>query len=338
MRFSACCPHHFLHVSDAPTRNRRQKNVAWVILAAAVFFATLQTDARAKPGYEVRPGSLKLILPVAKRGADVISLSANGRGRVQFEIEEPSSRVEYSTKGMVDRHRIQATFSGLGRVNVKLYLSRHTSDPPHEGRCRGRGAFYQEGTYRGNIELYRQGTVPNISTQHGRIFITHRFRKICKQQRSQPRHNSREPTHKVETGFLRVSGKGEGRTVLLEALDFASKRNPLRSAGGLAVSAYEARQGTRIARTISVFIDHDSFAMSRLGEIPETVEVEPPEPFTGSALYSLTPDSASSWTGDLAVKLPGASAISLTGLGFKAVLCRGDLRTKFKHCEVRRTS
>jgi hypothetical protein len=332
VRLSAC---DALYDSGFPLRTRRHQKLTWVILAAILLFARLPTDADAKPGYEVHPGNLTLILSVAKRGADVISVSANGRDRVQFGIDGPSSRIEYSTKGRVSRQRIQAAFGGLGRVNVKLYLARHTSDPPHKGRCKGRGAYYQEGTYRGTIELSRQGAMPTISTKHGRIFITHRFRQVCKQQRLKRMDNSRNLRHNIETGFLLASGKGEGRTVLLEALDFASKRNPLRSGGGLAVSSYESREGIRIARKISVFIDHDSFAMSRLGEIPETVEVEPPEPFAGSALYSRTPDSPSSWTGDLTVNLPRASRIPLTGLGFNAVLCRGDSRTKFKHCGLR---
>jgi len=50
-----------------------------------------------------------------------------------------------------------------------------------------------------------------------------------------------------------------------------------------------------------------------------------PEPFAGHALYSSSPDSPPSWTGDLSVGLPGASKVPLTGPGFNAILCRGKV-------------
>ena len=65
--------------------------------------------------------------------------------------------------------------------------------------------------------------------------------------------------------------------------------------------------------------------MSTRGTRPETVEVEPPKPFAGSAVYSHSEESPSSWTGGLTVDLPGADEVSLAGLGFNATLCRGKI-------------
>lgn len=138
--------------------------------------------------------------------------------------------------------------------------------------------------------------------------------------------------HKIEVGFLTAGGKGGGRTVLLEALNFALSRNLARSAGRLAVAVYERAGEVRIARRISVSVDNDSFAMSARGKTPETVEIEPPAPFAGRALYSRSPGTSPSWTGDLSVDLADNERIPLTGLGFSATFCRGSTLTRLERC------
>jgi hypothetical protein len=59
--------------------------------------------------------------------------------------------------------------------------------------------------------------------------------------------------------------------------------------------------------------------MSERGAIPETIEVELPAPFSGRALDSPSPDSTSSWTGNLDVRMPAIGMIPLTDSGFSAV-------------------
>jgi hypothetical protein len=137
---------------------------------------------------------------------------------------------------------------------------------------------------------------------------------------------------KVEVGFLTASGKGGGRTVLLEALSFALRRDLARSVTRLAVTVYERSSRVRIARRINVPVDNDSFAMSVRGKFPETVEIEPPAPFAGSALYSRSPGISPSWTGDLTVDFPTTEGIPLTSPGFSTVFCRGSTLTQLQRC------
>ncbi len=321
-----------ISISHRPLPDLQQCLVC-VIVAAILGVVTLPADADAKPGYEVHPGTIELILPVDQRGDYVISVSANERQRVQFAVDGPTSATEYSTKGRVSSRRIEATFSALGRIDVRLHLVRYPPDPSHKGRCRGRPPLYQEGTYSGTIEFSHQGDVPEVSTERGRVYYERRFRQVCKRQRPQSKPGGKSKLRGgIEAGFLEVGGKGEGRTVLLEALDFAFRRNPARSGGSLAVEAYERHEGVRIARRMSTSIAHDSFVMSRRGKIPETVEVELPKPFAGRALYSRNPGSSPSWTGDLSVDLPGTDRIPLTGPGFSAVLCRDSSVARLERC------
>lgn len=321
--------------SSGPLQWRqRQRCLVQFILAATLVMLTSPTNAAAKADYEVHPGGVQLILPVEKRSGNVVSVSANERQQVKFKMEGASSSIGYSTKGRVSNRRIEATFGALGRIDVRLHLIRYPPGPPRKGRCRGRAPLYQEGSYHGTIEFSGQGDVPNASAKHGRVYFERRFRQVCKRQHPQPGPKNKL-RRKVEVGFLKVSGNSEGHTVLLEALDFALRRNPARSGGSLAVEAYERHEGVRIATRTSASIDHGSFAMNGRGEIPETVEVELPEPFAGRALYARSPGSSPSWTGDLSVNLPGTGTIPLTGPGLSATLCRSSSIARLDDCASR---
>jgi hypothetical protein len=56
--------------------------------------------------------------------------------------------------------------------------------------------------------------------------------------------------------------------------------------------------------------------------------VEPPAPFTGSAAFALTSPTSDTYSGDLAVELPGVGAVPLTGPAIAAGLCRDYHCTK----------
>lgn len=316
--------------SGYPHRAAQSSRRIWVFLTVVLALVVLPVDADAASGYEVRPGGTKIILSDGNIGDYVLWVSANEHKHVQIAITKPTSGAEYSTKGYVSSRRIHATFGAMGGVDVRLDLTRDRSDPPFKGRCKGPGARYQEGVFRGEIELFDTGNLPKVSINRGRVYIKQRFKRVCKQHHMahKPERKSKLPGG-VEAGILTVTGKSDGRTVVLEALDFALKQNPARSGGSLAVEAYERRDGVLISRRTSIAIDPTSFIMSARGENPETIEIELPKPFSGSAFYSRSVNSFPSWTGDLNVTLPGGEMISLTGSGFSAVFCR---RFSVAHC------
>lgn len=315
-RFPEICLGQITHA----TRQRR----SLAIFGVAVVLLTLPSSTTAKPGYKVHPGGMELILPVEQRGNRIISVSANDRQRVKLEVEGSSGTIEVSTNGHVSSQRIEADFGALGRIDLDLQLAHLGSEPSRVGRCKGRGPLHRVGTYRGTIEFVRQSGVPEISAKRGRVHFERLFRQVCKRRlpafKPGPFPNLKR---KIEEGSLTVRGKGEGRTIHLSATIFAFKRNPVQSGGALSVMVYEQREGVRIARRTGGFFERDSLVMSKRGERPETIEVGLPKPFAGRALYSRDPGSASRWTGDLTVNLPGAYEIPLTGAAFTAVLCRG---------------
>lgn len=296
-----------------------------LLLTTALFVPLASAQADAKAGYRVHPGGTELILPVEAGDGRVISVSADSRQRVQLQVERPSSAIEYSTKGFVSSQRIEADFGALGRIEVKLDLVRFGPGVFRQRNCVGVDPIEGEGTYRGTITLSRDGGVPEVSVSRGRVYFERRFKQVCK--RRKPKHRlSLFPKlkRKIEEGFLTVRGKGDGRTVHLDATIFAFRRHPAHSAGTLRATVYERLEGIRIARWSSTAFEK-SFTMSRRGVNPETVEVELPPPFRGHSLYSRSSGSLPEWTGNLSVDVPGADGVPLNGPDFSASLCRGKV-------------
>lgn len=268
---------------------------------------------------------MELILPVEKAGGHVIAVSADGGQRVRLTVDGPSTSLEYSTLGRVSSRRIRADFGTLGQVDVKVRFTRYGRGLPRMGRCAGRAPVEGEGTYRGKIELSRDGgDIPGVSVRGGRAYFERTFRQVCKRRHPEPKPGD-ERKRETEEGVLTVSGKGEGRTVRFEVLIFALRRNLARSGGIAHAAVYERRDEVRIARSAGTLFGHGSFVMSERGVSPETVEARPPGPFAGQALYSRSPNAPASWVGDLRVDLPGAEQIPLAGPGLSAFLCRGSV-------------
>jgi hypothetical protein len=316
-------------------RRRGPHCLAHILIIAFLIVLAVPVGAEAKPGYELHASGTELILPVEKNTDYVIAVLANERQRVQLVVKRPSSTTEYSTKGHVTDRSIEADFGGFGRINVRLHLVRHPPDPPHMGRCKGLAPLYQEGTYQGSIEFSSQGDVPEVSIERGHVYFEHKFRQICEQPRQVGGDKPGTSAHTVEVGILTIAGRTQGRTIFLQAFNFASARNPGHSAGYLNLAAHERRQGVRITQRISASIDHDSFAMGPRDRIKETVEIAPPEPFSGYARYTRSPDASPSLTGDLTVDLPDGNSIPLVDAGLAVVFCRGFSIDPLRRCLYR---
>lgn len=311
-----------------------KRSAYWLLYVTGVllFLVALPGDADAVPGYEVHHGGTKLVLPVEHTTDHVISVWANGRQRVQLLVKLPSSMVEYSTAGRVSNHHIEADFGAFGRIDVRLNLRRHPHGVPHRGRCKGHAPFYQDGTYQGSIELSAEGRVPEVLTERGHVYFERTFRQVCKRRRQSAAGGKDTPTHTVEAGVLTVAGRAESRTIFLQALNLTSRMNPQHSAGNLEVVAHERLEGVKITQRITVPVDHGSFAMSPPGSALETVELTPPAPFAGQAVYARPPASPPSWTGDLALDLPDGNSIPLTGADLTAAFCRGFSISALRRC------
>lgn len=318
----------------ATTTRRAAVRLRGLLLLALAMGLTLPTAALAKPGYRVRPAGTELFVELEKGGYE-FSLEANDRQRVLLAVEEGLfSTAEYSTEGHVSSKRVEADLGDLGRVDIKVQLAPGQSQryPPGK-KCHGRASIFVPGTFRGTIEYSGEGGLPALSATRGEVGFIRRFKRVCKLREPATGHGHKKKRKpKLELGYLRVAGKGEGRPVILEAIDFISKQHPARSFGLLFAGAYERREEVRIERTRLEFFGGQSLEMSKRGKQPQTVRVKPPQPFAGRGIYLRRPGSPPSWTGDLRVDLLGAADTPLVRPESTAVFCRGFLLVKVESC------
>lgn len=314
-----------------------------VALVAVVVSVGLPAKAAATLGYEVRPGGVRFVLPAQHSGNAppehsgdyVIAVTAQDHQHVQLSMETPSSRTEYRAFGHVSSRRIEARFGALGRVDLRLHLTPRSAAVYTEGRCKGPAPVHMEGTYSGVIAFASMEGLPKLFVKRGHVYFTHHFKQVCKRLHpSSPPTSATELARKSEVGLLTVDGNVQGRTVSVEGSVLTMKGHPAHTTGRLIVVVRERSDGVRITETTNLPINHESFAMSEPGVIPETVEVVPPMPLFGRALYVRNPGSPPSWTGDLSISLSDSDRLMLTGPGFSATMCRSSWMTRFRHCRM----
>jgi hypothetical protein len=294
----------------------------------------LPATAAARPGYQERPAGSEMFIEL-EAGDFGFYVEANERQHVLLAAEAGLfTTTEYATKGRVSSKGIDADFGDLGHVDIEVKLAPGQSQyyPPRKG-CRGRGSVYVPGTFRGTIEYSGEGDIPPLSVTRGEVGLIRRFNEVCRSPllaTGQSKKKKHKP--KPDLRYLTVFGKGEGHTVSLEALDFASRKHPNHSFGLLFIGDYERREAVRIERSTLTFFGSESFQVSRRGKKPKTVRLKLPEPFAGSALYSHSPGPAPDWTGNLRVSLPGTADVPLVGPAFEAAFCRGPSFNAIERC------
>ena len=305
-----------------------------VASVALALICVLPTTALAKLGYRVRPAGTEAFIEL-EAGDYSFYVEANDRQRVLLAAQQGLfTATEYSTDGHASSKRIEADFGDLGHVDIKLRLFPGRSQHYPPGRnCHGRGSAFIPGSFHGTIEFSGEGDIPPLTVRHGEIGFIRRFRRVCKSQQPHPAHSHKKKHKpKLDVGYIAASSKGEGRTVILEAINFASRQHPADSFGLLFAGDFERREEVRIERTTLEFFGAEEFRVSRPGVKPETVKVKLLEPFAGRALYRHSPGSPPSWTGNFRVDLPGAAGVPLAGPTFDAAFCRGSSVGKTERC------
>lgn len=316
---------------------------AWggLVLWACALALLVAPTAQARTDYRVRPAGTELWIELGQKGDYEVLVEANDRQRVLLAFSEGLfTASEYSTTGHVSSRHLEADFGELGRIDIDVHLApKHSRSYPPGGNCKGPASIEVPGTYRGTIEFSGEGDIPHLSVTHGHITFTRRFKRVCKREHSGAGAGEKpKGKPQLDFGLLRVTGKGDGRRTALEAINLASKQHPARSFGLLFAGVYERNEDVRIERSTLTFFGHESFKLSKSGKKPETVRLEPLEPFAGHGLYSQSPGSPPTWTGNLNIDLPGAKAIPLVGDNFDPIFCRGPSVLTVELCAYRRAS
>ena len=250
----------------------------------------------------------------------------------------------YVVPGRVTRHRLSANLGRLGLVSVRFHrLGRPIhGHAPSFLRCEGRAPHRRTGQVRGHDPVpWRAGLHPCRAARRqgvGRAQVQAilpappSLRPRRPRPLGAPGGAEADPRHRAG----RRRGARHGR---LTALDTIRLEAPPKEKGGetrsltlVAAARSERRSRIEISRTAAIIGDQGSLLASRPGAEPVTATVVLPGPFAGTGSYLEQAGHASSWTGPLRVRLPGADRVPLAGKAFTAAFCREEPLSKAERC------
>jgi hypothetical protein len=231
-----------------------------------------------------------------------------GENSVELSAEGRSGTVQYTAPGRVTDNGIEASFGKLGRVSVRFRPSGQRP-PVVTSRL---GSFVGTIRFRGE-RGYTRVSARRADGGIGDPLANTPQKLVCDFHESDAAHE-----RELESVSLDASPSGAGVSFGAFRL-FGSWSDRIPPAGKgtlgggrylfLALSIERARK-LSIFRYAAVLGRPEDFVFD---DALTTATVRPPSPFTGSGSFLRNPDGSTSWTGTLAVRLPGLGAMRLTG-------------------------
>jgi hypothetical protein len=175
--------------------------------------------------------------------------------------------------------------------------------------------------FHGTIHFRGENDFTRIEAKRAPGVVERRFQRICRQS---PRKAAFEELLRgLRLTQLEARARVGGVNVTFEAtaVDLSSILGPGARIYGFSARAVERREGTLVVRATQLTGDDHSFLAGKPGASPQIVTVVPPPPFVETAEHLKEHGTPATWVGPLAVRLPGAGLVPLTGPGFRSAFC-----------------
>jgi hypothetical protein len=202
--------------------------------------------------------------------------------------------------------RIHARLPGVGRVFLEFHDRRHPRGRP-EKDC-GESETTRKGVFVGTVKIEGERGYTSALSHHVRGEIG---QEGC----------HRRPTARASSAGSRLlsasTSRGNGR------LSFTALNFPWIDPELLFDASFSRARGQMAIITVqSAMAKHPTDL--EIAAPPRSASVTPPAPFTGSASFQQEAADQFSWSGDLAVELPGVGEVSLAGPKFETSVCVGQ--------------
>lgn len=292
-------------------KRMKKSRTGLMVAISAMALLMVSPSASAKSGYFVWPAGRESQVSVkGTNGFDVTVVRTAGW------IELVASNGSTSASYVIRRRRradsgdgIHATFPGLGRVSLRFRPSGKVKREP--SFCRGRASIQRFGVFRGSIRFEGELGYTRVVTSRGRGYTYRSFREVCKDSG----HSTSTPGYSLNS-----EARTQGRAVSFSAFkpipEWFYEDETTYLAG-----IWERRRGMIILRSAFASMPRNGLAVAGPLNRPDSVTVAPPPPFSGTASFHAPPGAPAEWTGTLAVDMPGAGTVPLTGPGFESELC-----------------
>jgi len=263
-------------------------------------------------------------LSFSLRNGDGYQVTVTGFGpTVALAVHRPKRPIAttYMVHGRVTKSAIEASFPGLGHVDVRFKPAgqgRKGKRPRCDAVLRG-----LHGTFAGQIEFRGENGYTTVAAHRakGKV-VDYGLLRHCSGGIS---FHGRKRNNALIKAILGLGGPKAKKTRVL-----AEWKQPL---GGVFFEATQVgRDHTQFfaieehtaGRLAVLHIAHARGSVERLASDPALsfASVTPPAPFSGSGDLRHEPDGRKLWSGTLTASFPGAPDVPLTGPDFKTILAR----------------
>jgi hypothetical protein len=205
--------------------------------------------------------------------------------------------------------RIHARLPGVGRVFLEFHDRRHSDGRSVSGCPRSETA--RKGVFVGTVKIEGERGYTRA--------VSHHVRGEIQEGRGRCHRRPAAGASNADSRLLTAStSRGNGR-LSFSAIDFPVTK--MKSDLLFGASLARARGKMAIITTQNAMAQHPTDL--EIAIPPRSASVTPPAPFTGSATFQEESSKDFSWTGDLAVELPGVGEVSLAGPKFETSVCVG---------------
>ncbi|HET7417967.1 MAG TPA: hypothetical protein VFJ61_10125 [Solirubrobacterales bacterium] len=279
-------------------------------LGCALALLALPTGAGAKPGYYVNEANRSATIHLHGTHGYQIDVSGSA-GFVSVTAFNRDASVLYfvSDRGLKGDH-LRARLPGVGRIDLRFKERKRSQHPPRGG-CKGSPTLIRGGVFEGWLRIRGERGYTHTETHRVRGKIVQEPETTCRERGSARTSSAPDETISAE------APRGDGQ------ISFHAYRFPSTGFDAVLFTAGLARQRGKMVVVNSrsaVSKDAEDLVAARP---PRSATVEPPGPFTGSAAFLQESKEDFSWSGDLAVELPGVGEVGLAGPHWKSSLCIG---------------
>jgi hypothetical protein len=288
--------------------------VSAVLAAFALAASVIPASAAAKRVVRTTAPGPAATFSLPAGDGHFVTVEANG-SQVLLEVEKGEAATEYSVRGHGGRRVVKGDFGELGRIAVRFKPRGRAWRNAPPKRCEGKDVVIRRGVFVGTIRFRGEGGYLGIDRKRVRGVTKTTPRWRCRPQRGGGFFGLVERLIPLEEPTLAAFVPGSERT-------FVALRESGPDGPGLIVFlvlAKERRGPVRIERFAFQLGEPEEFTV-KPGLRRATVR--PSKPFEGSAELVRGADGSIEWSGSLAVSLPGAPSLPLTGDTFTADLAK----------------
>lgn len=258
-----------------------------------------------------RSRRIPLISELSLRGSKGYRIEVVALGRLVL-LSASSGHVSATYAVPVTRagDRLVARFGDLGRISM-TFRSNRSALRREVPRCKVKG-FTERGEFRGRFEFSGERGYTRVAARSAPGTVFGFVAGACER-----RAGASARRRSTVTTALRAISRRPGRTVSLGVTRYGGGRH------FLVASLRERRGRMTIVRSAAVRMGgRHAFVASGAGVHPAGAALRPPKPFGGIGVYAETGPGSSTWSGSLAVWLPGVGPVPLAGPTFSSNLCR----------------